>query len=504
MECTAHGGQQTDVIRLVLQVVDRLQGVGNDFARFLQEDFAHFIVFFQPGGFGHGDRCRSQGRLGREGRNFGLIQANGIGHRLSEISHDLRHLLAGSSHGFVIVGHFRRFDGRLCGGQRVSQLGLLFDSVVVDQLLQALRHLVEAHVFALQGLDHVFCNSLSFFQLNLLNVLSHGLDRVIQFGWRQLLAAHDGRQHARFGIEFKQRLGQGGLHAHHVDQETQGAQIGRQTIEHAGLCRLVNRSIGHQQVFDVFAHASHSLRGEVQAQHRQHALHGLQLRRHVGQRGVIGRIPEILIDLLFGFRQGGAQFLHHAANGLAIRDPTVQVLHPTFQWLGSLPLADRSNALGQTAHALLLIGVIELAIFQGSFEVQQAGGHFHGQARFWPLSRLNRLSNGLRQGISQQLAIRIEATQRIGHERELFVQTTQAQQLAGGHSRPAVFRTGNALDGLGHPSGVIATQVGRFQVHRLVPLQTKGLANTGEHGVDLAGLLHRLSTEEQQFVRETV
>ena len=86
--------------------------------------------------------------------------------------------------------------------------------------------------------------------------------------------------------------------------------------------------LGGDQRVDVVAHAHHGLRGLVQAQHRQHAAHRRQLRRHRDQHLALRRIAEELVDVLFDLGQRRAQFLHHAAHGLAVGDPAVQLFHP--------------------------------------------------------------------------------------------------------------------------------------------------------------------------------
>ena len=101
-----------------------------------------------------------------------------------------------------------------------------------------------------------------------------------------------------FGVEGEQRLGHLRLHAEHVDQEAERAQVAGETVEGAGLRRVRRIDLGRQQHVDVVAHAQHGLRGLVEAEHRQHAAHRGELARYRHQDPRVARAAEVLVDQL--------------------------------------------------------------------------------------------------------------------------------------------------------------------------------------------------------------
>jgi hypothetical protein len=60
-------------------------------------------------------------------------------------------------------------------------------------------------------------------------------------------------------------------------------------------------------------------------------------------------VAEELVERLFHLAQCRAQFVDHAAHGLAVTDAAVQLLHPGFQRLGLGTRGDLIQALGQAA-----------------------------------------------------------------------------------------------------------------------------------------------------------
>ena len=412
-------------------------------------------------------------------------------------------MLAGERLGILIVRGLGCRQGCLRGGHGVGQCGLILHHGRVSQLLQFVRDIAQGHFVAGDRFDHGFGRSL---HLVALGLLGGGFDRVRQGhrDRRRTLTAHQGRQHAGVGVVLEERFDQIGLHVQHVNQEAQRTQVGGQAVEHASVTRFLHVGVGLQQVIDVFAHANRGVAGHVQAQHGQHAAHGLQLRGHVHQRRWLRGITEEQVDVLFGFVQVASQLLHHAADGLAVGDTAVQVFHPRFQRLSRLALADRVDAAGQAMDAVFLIGVVELAVFQRSLLVEKAGGHFHGQAGLGRLTRLHGLVHGLRQRLSQHLAIGVQPLERLGHQGELFVQPAQAQQLTGRNRRPAIFGTAHAFDRLRHPGRVVTTQTGFQQIDRRMLVQAKGAAHVRQHRIGLGIRARCLRAEEQQLLRQTV
>ena len=324
-------------------------------------------------------------------------------------------------------------------------------------------------------------------------------------GRRPFAQPHHRAQRAVLGVEAEQRLGQRRLHAQHVDQEAQGAQVVGQAVEGAGLHRHLRVDLGLRELVDVVAHVHHGLRGLVQPQHREHAAHRLQLARHRDQQLALRRIAEVLVDLLLDFGQRGPQLLHHAAHGLAVADAAVQLLHPGFQRLRGGPGAHVVDAGRQAPHAFGQRGMVELAVLERGVEVQDRGGDLHrqrGRRRGIGAHGLHRRA-GQRGG--QPFTRGEQALQRVADQRELFAQAAQAMQLAAGHRRPGVARRGHALAGLRDPRRVEAAQARRVVVDRGAVVQVPGVAHAVQarrrHAV--AGAL-RVGAEEQQVLRQAV
>ena len=145
--------------------------------------------------------------------------------------------------------------------------------------------------------------------------------------------AHHRAQVAGVGVEAEQRLGHLRLHAEHVDQEAQRAQVVGQPVEGAGLRR---RAAGRPRSWPARrrrrACAARPARpgpGPAPTARRASPTAG----RHRDQHLALRRVAEVLVDLLFDLGQRGAQFLHHAAHGLAVGDAAVQLLHPGLERL---------------------------------------------------------------------------------------------------------------------------------------------------------------------------
>ena len=449
VEGTAHGRHGRQVIRGRLQLGQGRTGITDHLLSFLQEDAAHFVIFFQAGGF-HGRRgLRHQGSQ-HDGFRLGLRLGFG-----GDFSNHQFNLLFGLRQGFGVV---RLLQLGLGQAEGLGQFGLVLHHRGVGQALQFLLQHLGGGVL-LQHLRDVFGHGLSFGTLHGVHMLHGRLDRIIR-GQDAcfFFPAHQGRQQARFGVKGEQVARQRRLHAHHVHQEAQRTQVGGQAVEDPGLSGRINVQIIAQQVVDVLAHAHRRLNSHVQPQHGQHTTHALQLGGHRHQRMPLGRLAEELVDLLFALGQGGAQFLHHTAHGLAVGDPAVQVFHPRFERSRLGTGARLADALGQAAHAVLLLRVIELAVFQAGLEVQDGGGHFHGQGGLRRLGRAHGLSHGIAQSLGQYIAGGIESVERITHQAELLVQAANAQKLAARHSRPPFFGARHTLDGLLDDTGVVLAQ----------------------------------------------
>ena len=193
--------------------------------------------------------------------------------------------------------------------------------------------------------------------------------------------------------------------------------------------------------------------------------------------------------------------MHHAAQGLAVRDAAVQLLHPDFQRAGVARLAHGIDALGQAVHALGAIGMVEIAVVERGLKVEQRGGHLHRQVG----RRLGVERGGVGHrhlhGPAQQPTVRVEPGQRIGHQRKLLGQAGHAGGIAPGHGRPHLFGSGYAFSGLRHPGRVEAAQPGAFVIGGLGLGQLVALAHRGQARPDRPVVARRrLGTEKQQIL----
>ena len=320
---------------------------------------------------------------------------------------------------------------------------------------------------------------------------------------RARAAAHDRIERAGARVEHEQRLGHLRLHAEHVDQEAERAEVAGDAVEQAGLRHARRVDLGLGQALDFVAHAQQRSGGLLDAQHRQHAAHRAELVGHRDQHLAVVGLAEELVDRLLGLGQRGAQFLHHAAHGLAVGDAAVELLHPRLERLGAAPLTHRAEPVGQAAHALGLLRVVEVGILERRLDVQQAGGHLHRQLRVGRRAAVDGLGDRHLQLGRESLAEREQALERITDQRELLVQAGQAMQLATGHALPGFLGRGDALARLHQHGRVEAAQRAGVIVDRQLVRQRVDLAHRGQarRAPAVAGRVG-LRAEEQQILRE--
>ncbi len=483
VEGPAHGGHVLQVLALLAQGLQGLAGGLADFLGLGQEDLQHFLV--QGGGiFGDG---RADGRQLRHHRRAGRDQ----------VVEGLRRLGAG----LVGTGRGgRAFDGLGAGG--------------VQHLLGRLRGLGDGGLVGgacLQGDEFEAAGQILGRQLAGRHGRGGGLHLAEQVGrvghrdGRALLATHLGVQAAGRIVEMEHALGELRLHAEHVDEEAQGAQVVGQAIEDllgAGQARV---DLGAGERIDLIAHAHAGQRGLVHAQHAQHAAHALQLARHGDQDLALGGVAEVFVDLALDLGEAGAQLVHDAAQGLAVRDAAVQILHPGFEFLGRLAAGHGRHAPGQGAHAIGLLGLVEGGVIQGGLDVQDGRGHLHGQMRRGRLVGAQRRDDGALQHLAQHGAFGEELAEGLGQRCELLAEARQAVRFTLGGGGPALLGSMHAALGLRHPVRVDAAEAlvlvvaggGRFQVvGGTHGVQARGLAGLGRQ----AGL----GAEEQQILAEAV
>ena len=477
------------------QALDGGAGIGHDLARLLDEDLAHLGVFFEAGaarGGGPGRRHRGRGR-----RWLGPLR----GGQACDLGQFAAHLRPRGR--VVAVG--QAAVGR---AEQLRQLELVGRGGDLGQAVGLARQFAVGHAGvgggAGQGLHLVH-------QRHGGGVGRHGhrqglLARRAE-GRHPLGAAHHRGQAAAGGVEPEQALGQLRLHAEHVDQEAQRAEVVGQAVEGARLDGALRVDLGLRELVDHVAHVQRGLRGLVHAQHRQHAAHGAKLRRHRDEHRALGRVAEILVDVLLDLGQAGAQLGHHAAHGLAVGDAAVQRLHPHLQRPRLGAVAHGVDAAGQVHEPLGQVGLVELAVLQRGVQEQGRGRHFHGQPRGWRRRGGHHLRGGGLQRPGQHLAGREQLLQRLAHQVHLVDQRLQPVQLAGGHGRPGVLCGGHALARLHDQGRIEAAQAGLLVVQRdggRAAAQAPGLADGGQArhsaGLGLAGA----GAEEEQVLRQPV
>ena len=318
-------------------------------------------------------------------------------------------------------------------------------------------------------------------------------------------AAHHRAERAALRIVGKQRFGHLRLYAEHVDQEPQGAKVAGNSIKNAGLGNALSVHGGGCQAVNVVAHAQQRGRRVVHAQHREHAAHGGQVPGYLQQRFGLGGLAKEFVDQLLGIRQRRAQFLHHAAHGLPVRNAAVQLLHPRLKRFWPLALPHIGEPVRETSNTFRLTRVVEVCVFEHGLDVEQAGRNLHRQGRRRCSACGLALVHSTLQLVRKNLAQREQALQRITHERKLLGQAGQPMHFTAGHGRPGFFRGGDTFAGLGNPGRVELAQRAAHVVHRHVVGQPVGLPNSGQTRRLVAVVRQRaLCAEEEQVLRKTV
>ena len=220
---------------------------------------------------------------------------------------------------------------------------------------------------------------------------------------RALVPAHDGIEPTRRIIKAEHPLGQLRLHAEHVDQKSQSAEVVGQALEQFTRAGALGIDLGVGQRIDLVAHAQASQRRLIQAQHGQDATHRRHLARHRDQQLTLARVAEVVVRMTLDLGQAGAQLVHHAAQSLTIRHPAVQLLHPGFQRLGRFAMGDGLDAGGQALHPQGLFRLVERGVVEGRFHIQHAGGNLHRQRGCRWLAGTQGRHDGALQGLAQHL-----------------------------------------------------------------------------------------------------
>ena len=447
---------------------------GEHLARLLEEDLAHLVVLRQrrAGAGRHEVEPHRRADAPAHRRRPGF-EPDRVGRGRDEVGQRLGQLAARRRFVAVVVGEFERLlrfgNGR---GQRRLVGSLRF----VRQALEVARDFGQRHLVACRT-DREQLRLLDQALLDRRGGARRGgaRRRTRPFG-----AAHHRAQHARVGIEGEQRLGHLRLHAEHVDQEAERAEVAREAVEHPRLRDVLGLDRGRGQAVDLVAHAQQRGRRVAHAQHREHAAHRRELARHRDQHVSVFGLAEVLVDQLLGLGQAGAQLLHHAAHGLAIRHAPVELFHPRLERVGRAALAHRREPVGQALHALGQPGVVEIDVVERRFDVEQAGRDLHRQRRRRGAAELLRLRDRLLQFGGEPVTEREQALQRFADQRELLRQTGQAVHLAAGHGRPGVFGRHDALLGLREHGRIEAPERADGVVDRHVVREPVDLAHRGQ------------------------
>ena len=260
-----------------------------------------------------------------------------IGHRLCEF---LAHRLA-----FIVTACAGKC--RLDRVHGVGQDRLVGDHRLMRHTLELARNLDQRHL----GVRRGHCQRLCLFDQSRLDGHRRGRCRRIQcakLGRPVRAAAGHRAQQARSGVESEQRLGHRRLHAEHVDQEAERAQVAGQTIDSLWVGGVTGR---RRQRIDIVAHPDHRMRCLIQAKYRQHATHGVELAGDAVQLFAHRRRAEKGVDGLLGLGQGTAQLLDDTAHGLPVRHAAVEFLHPGLERLGLGAIAHVEDALREAAQA---------------------------------------------------------------------------------------------------------------------------------------------------------
>ncbi len=305
-------------------------------------------------------------------------------------------------------------------------------------------------------------------------------------------------------IEAEQRLRQVRLHREHVDEEAERPQVVGEPVEGALAHGLLRVDLGLRERIDVVAHVQHGLRRGVEAEHREHAAHRVQLPGHRDQQLALRRVAEVRVDLLLDLGQRGTQFVHHAAHRLPVADAPVQLLHPRLERLGRRPEADVVDAARQSSHAVGQVGRVELAVLDRRVEVEHAGGDFHRQRGRRCLAPGRRLRDRGVQRLRERLALREQPARRVLDQHEGLDQAAEPVQFAAGDVRPDVLGRRDALACLRDHGRVETAEPRGLVVDRVRAVERPRRAHAGQPrqrpraGVGRAGL----GAEEEQVARE--
>jgi len=332
------------------------------------------------------------------------------------------------------------------------------------------------------------------------------LDRGFSaFGGAELLALTPPQelQFTRLFVIDEKLAGQRALVAQHVDQKAQCPQAVAQALEGTGTHGVAGDFIDHEPL-DAVAHAHGRVGGLLQPQHREHAPHLRQTRRHGGQDLAVGRLAEEGVERFLDLGQGGAQLLDHAAHGLAIADTPVQLFHPGLQRAHFLAGQHAVQAIGKGPRALAHLDFVDVHFLVTGLQEQHGRGHLHGQRRPRCIATVSRGFGGPLQGLAQGLAARMQLGQGFRHQGELVDGAAQFVAVAAGQGRPGVGGRGDALARLHQHGRVETAETTRLVISRGMALQAIGLAHGTQQGRRVLLRQAGLGAVEKQILEQTL
>ena len=334
------------------------------------------------------------------------------------------------------------------------------------------------------------------------------LRRVRRCGHRELIhgdlfATHGRLELAELLVVDKELLGQRALVTQHVDQEPHGAQAVTQLLEDAG-AGTADIDVVDQNLFDAVAHTQGGQRGLVHSQHREHTAHLGQLAGHLVQRHLVSRVAEELVERLLCLVQRGAQFLHHAAHGLAVADPAVQVLDPGLQHFGLATRANVRQALSQAGAAFGHVGFGGIEVVVSGFQVQHRGGHLHRDGGAGRLAAAHRRLDHPHQGSRQLCTFRVQFQDRFTDRVELLQRQFEPVGIAAGQGRPGLGGSGDTLARLGQHRRIEAAELRAVIVHMPRRAQAIGSAHRRQNRCVGWVRRHRVSAIEQVILGQSV
>ena len=222
------------------------------------------------------------------------------------------------------------------------------------------------------------------------------------------------------------------------------------------------------------------------------------------KRGFVVRLAEKLVQGFLGLSQRGSKLVHHAAHGLAVADPAVQILHPGFQRFGLATADDMLQALCQPLAAAAHLRLRGVHVFVGRFQIQHRRGNLHGDRCGWGFARADRGINRPCQSPRKLAVFRMQLEHGVAHRAKLVGHDLEPVGVPTGKGRPGLGGAGNALARLHQHGGIKTPKLGRHVVKRPGCVERIGMPHGRQHRRVGGAFRLRLGTKEQQILRQAV